>query len=94
MAFGIEVYAPNGNTLISISSRLPRFVQNGTFLLNANTPLNINVPGMANNDSWDVFLTPNIELDQINLTLNTGFFTARRISSSGNNTILYWVLRS
>lgn len=93
MAFGIEIYAPNGNTIISISSRLPRFGQSGTFTLNANTSTNINVPGMQNNDSWDVFLTGNTTIE-VRTTLNSGFFTAKNLSLSSNSSVNYWVVRS
>lgn len=93
MAFGLEIYAPNGNTILSMSSRVPRFVQNGVFTLNSNTSTNVNVPGMANNDSWDVFLVANSSSVDIRFTLNTGFFRATN-GSVVNTSVDYWVVRS
>jgi len=93
MAFGIEIYAPNGNTILSMSSRVPRFAQSGVFTLNTNTSTNIDVPGMANNDSWDVFLAANSGAIDIRYTLNTGFFRATN-GSVANASVSYWVVRS
>lgn len=95
MAFGIEVYAPNGNTIISISSRVARFAQQGTFTSTANSTVTINVPNMQNNDSWDVFLTQNTGgiYSGIKYSLNTGFFSVRNTSTT-NTPLVYWVVRS
>lgn len=92
MAFGIEIYAPNGNTILSMSNRVPRFAQHGTFVLNSNTSNNINVPNMANNDSWDVFIVANGGVS-ITYALNTGFFRATN-GSVVNTSVTYWVVRS
>lgn len=92
MAFGIEIYAPSGNTLLSMSSRVARFAQSGVFTLNSNTSTSINVPNMANNDSWDVFIVANSAVS-ITYTLNTGFFRATN-RSVANVLVSYWVVRS
>ncbi len=94
MAFGIEVYGPSGNTLLSMSSRVPRFVQNGTFTLNSAANTTVNVPNMQNNDSWDVFLAANASASvDLRLALNTGFFSVRNASAE-NTLVAYWVVRS
>lgn len=94
MAFGIEVYGPNGNTLLSMSSRVTRFAQQGTFNIIKNSNTTVNVPGMVNNDSWGVFLiSSNSPLFNFTYTLNTGFFRVENLSSA-NSTVLYWVVRS
>lgn len=93
MAFGIEIYGPNGNTLLSMSNRVPRFVQQGTFNLNINQTVNTTVTGMANNDSWDVFLAAGNSGNSWNVALNTNLFSTRHLG--GVNTVMsYWVTRS
>ncbi len=98
MAFGIEIYAPNGNTILSMSSRVPRFVQQGIFTLASGANTTTNVSNMANNDSWDVVLVGSgfgfgVETGGLTYTLNTGFFrTFNSLSSSQN--VTYWVVRS
>ncbi len=93
MAFGIEIYGPNGNTLLSMSSRVPRFVQQGTFNLNINGTVNTSVTGMANNDSWDVFAVAANAGSFFNVVLNTDLFTTRH-QGGVNTAITYWVTRS
>jgi|APGre2960657404_1045060.scaffolds.fasta_scaffold132463_2 hypothetical protein len=96
MAYGVEVYRANGNTVLSYTSRVPRFVQSGTFVLRGANTTNTTVTGMANNDSWNVFLVPNtasISL-KMQVALFTDFFSTRMPSNSGNNLVSYWVLRS
>lgn len=92
MAFGIEIYGPNGNTLLSMSSRVPRFAQSGSFIMNGVSNTNVNVPNMANNDSWDVFIVANSAIS-ITYALNTGFFRATN-GSVANVLVSYWVVRS
>lgn len=93
MAYGLEIYNSSGNTVLAYTSRVPRFVQSGTFVSPAVSNTNVTVTNMANNDSWDVFLSANAGAIDIRYTLNTGFFTARNSSASGV-TVEYWVVRS
>jgi hypothetical protein len=93
MAYGLEVYNSSGNTVLAYTSRVTRFVQNGTFLAPNTSNTNITVTGMLNNDSWDVFLAANSTAIDIRYTLNTGFFTATNLSAV-SVTVEYWVLRS
>lgn len=92
MAFGIEIYGPNGNTLLSMSNRVPRFAQSGSFVMNGVSNTNVNVPNMANNDSWNVFIAANSFVG-LSYRLNTGFFTATN-GSAANVLVSYWVVRS
>ena len=93
MAYGLEVYNSSGNTVLAYTSRVPRFVQSGTFTSLKTSNTDITVTGMQNNDSWDVFLVANIALVDIRYKLNTGFFTATN-GSVANTTVEYWVVRS
>jgi len=92
MAYGLEVYNSSGNTVLSYTSRVPRFVQSGTFTVNTSVRANIAVSGMENNDSWNVFLQPLLST-WVNLkySKNTGFFL---VSTSSNTSVSYWVVRA
>jgi hypothetical protein len=93
MTYGLEVYNSSGNTVLSYTSRVPRFVQSGTFVANATSNTDVTVTNMANNDSWDVFLAANSASIDIRYTLNTGFFRATN-GSVFAVTVQYWVVRS
>jgi len=93
MTYGVEIYNTSGNTVLSYTSRVARFVQSGTFTINATSNTNVTVTNMTNNDSWDVFLVANGGFTDIRYTLNTGFFTARN-GSAFAATVEYWVIRS
>lgn len=93
MAFGIEIYGPNGNTLLSMSSRVSRFGQSGTFTLNAGASANITVAGMQDNDSWDVFLSANT-LVFLTYKKFTGYFIANNPAGGANCSCDYVVVRS
>ena len=93
MAYGLEIYNSSGNTVLAYTSRVPRFVQSGTFTLNGSSNTNITVTNMANNDSWDVFLVANSHVIDIRYSLNTGFFNA--VNGSAIPALVeYWVVRS
>jgi hypothetical protein len=98
MAFGVEIYNASGNTVLSYTSRITRFSQNGSFIANGSSNTVINVSGMENNDSWGVFgvitSTPYASAGaNISYIKNTGFFVARNTSGVAA-AITYWVLRS
>jgi len=96
MPYGVEVYNSSGNTVLAYTSRVPRFVQSGTFILSGANTTNTTVTGMINSDSWNVFLVPNTAAISLSMqvALFTDFFSTRMPSNSGNNLVSYWVLRS
>ena len=100
MAYGLEIYNASGNTVLSYTSRVTRFVQYGTVTVSASSSSDVTVVGMENNDSWDVFLDLNASTwatlvggNTITVTLNTGFFTITNLRTS-SSTVTYWVLRT
>ena len=94
MAYGLEVYNSSGNTVLSYTSRVPRFVQNGTFRANGNSNTVTTVSGMANNDSWGIFASIiGSSNGAITFTKNTGSFTTNNKSAVFVD-IAYWIIRS
>jgi hypothetical protein len=98
MAFGVEIYNASGNTVLSYTSRVPRFSLYGTTTITGTSNTNVTVIGMQNNDSWDVFLDSGNLLfrpgaQTVTVTLNTDFFTIRNFTTTSAN-VFYWVLRS
>ena len=96
MAYGLEIYNTSGNTVLSYTSRVPRFVQSGTFTLVGSNTVNTTVTGLANNDSWNVFAVANNFGTGLSLriTKSTDLFSTQMPGNSGNNIISYWVTRS
>jgi hypothetical protein len=96
MAYGVEVYLVNGNTVLSYTSRVPRFVQSGTFTVSGANTTNTTVTGMANNDSWNVFASANNIGTGISVSVTkyTDFFSTRMPTNTGVKLISYWVTRS
>jgi hypothetical protein len=93
MAYGLEVYNSSGNTVLSFTSRVPRFVQSGTVTANS-TGTTVTVTGLANNDSWDVIAFPvNYTYVGLTITLNSGSFTVKTQITTTIN-VDYWVIRS
>jgi len=94
MAYGLEIYNSSGNTVLSYTSRVARFVQNGAVTVNAFSNTTVTVTNMVNNDSWDVFLaSADSGFIDIRYTLNTGFFQATN-NTAYSSTVQYWVVRS
>lgn len=55
--YGLEVYNADATLAISRTSRLARFHTQGTATLTYNTPLDVTITGMANDESWSVIMT-------------------------------------
>jgi hypothetical protein len=97
MAYGLEIYNASGNTVLSYTSRVPRFVQNGIFSLASGANVDITVVGMQNNDSWEVFInaTPRTFIPAtVTCNLHSGYFNAKNNTIGQLDNIAYWVIRS
>lgn len=97
--FGLEVYNASSQTLITLTDRLARFVQTGTIVTaTATESVTVSVPGMQNNDSWNVFILswPGlVGAYSYEITKNTGSFTLQRGNINyGTLEYVYWVARS
>ena len=93
--YGVEVFNSSGTKLLTITDRLARFVLKGTTTIAANsTSGNISVPGMENNDSWNVYVTQeDSSWKTFTYSKYSGYFTISNTSSS-SVIVDYWVLRS
>ena len=57
MAYGLEVFHPNGTRMISSDSRLIRRVAAfDSGFINANQTATYTIPGMVNDDSWTILI--------------------------------------
>lgn len=95
--YGLEVYNSTGKLVISITSRLPRFVATGTVRVNAGQSTNVFISGLQNNDSWDVIVsTEPISSNGIVLASSavySGYFTISN-NDAYDSDFTYWVLRT
>jgi len=97
VSYGIEVNNAAGVNIISMTSRLPRFVVAGTTSANSGQTTTIFVTGMTNNDSWNILVAPIPSSGPSVLAYDvnkfTGFFTIEN-TSSVSMSYEYWVIRS
>lgn len=93
MSYGMEVYASSGTKIITIDSRVTRFVANGTTgsIANGSNTL-VAVSGLANTDTWLVLVEPTTTtlLNQFNFTVAklTGQF--RITNNTGVSMVFNW----
>lgn len=98
MAYGLEIYNESGVAVITITTRLPRFVATGTTLINAGQSKTIFITGLQNSDSWDVVVasepTPNSSggIPTSTVSVYSGYFVINNNSVRDGN-FTYWVLR-
>ena len=95
MAYGLEVYASSGTKVITVGSRVTRFVANGTTgsIANGSNTL-VAISGLANNDTWLVLVEPSTTtlLNQFNFTVAklTGQF--RITNNTGVSQTFNWAV--
>lgn len=93
MAYGAEIFNSSGTKIIELSSRVARFVAQGTTTVPSSGSIDITVTGMENNDSWGVFYASNIGAVSVNISKSTDTLTFTN-PGSGSRQIDYWIIRS
>jgi hypothetical protein len=93
MSFGLQLFNQAGTLVLNISSRVLRFVTFGTTgTVSPGSSVTITIPGMENNDSWNVQYTN--YLQGSTMTINSGSFTLFNNDPFTSAQFEYWVFRS
>ena len=93
--YGLEVYNSSAIKVLSISDRVGRFVISGSTTIDANSSSFVPIPGMQNNDTWNVLGVGGLELGGAGptFTKSSGGFTITNPSSQ-QQTFNYWVVNA
>lgn len=97
MAYGLEIYNESGVAVITITTRLPRFVSTGTVSVSAGQSQNVFIAGLQNDDSWNIMVAPLPASSATTLAYSiakySGYFIINN-NSTYNMSYEYWVVRS
>lgn len=99
MSYGVQVFNSSGTKILDISDRLSRLAQTGTFSAGdtSSTEATVTVTGMANDDSWIVFVVESgggTLFTGGTVTKSTNQFTFRGYQGTGTKTYTYYVAKS